>query len=194
MSIPKIAISNDDDSGLRILQSHLRKTANSHPSSPHKSIIKTRSSQPQSPTSSTTTQSFHTCRESIWRDSSSTPSALKRSRTISVAKDNSEQRKIRRINSYQSSSKRRSVARPEIDRKRRATLENFPVELDNFSVYGTPRHDEASIRLIMDTDTNLSTFMNNRSDMQVDLMKKESRVQPGVRLRPMKDDRSSNSL
>jgi len=62
MSIPKIAISNEDDSSLKILETrspHVINTSNS--SSPYKSIIKTRSSQPTTPSSTTsTTQSYHT--------------------------------------------------------------------------------------------------------------------------------------
>jgi hypothetical protein len=57
MSIPKISISNEDDAGLRQMSN------SSTPPSPYKPIIKTRSSQPQTPPSSTstTTQSYHTC-------------------------------------------------------------------------------------------------------------------------------------
>ena len=174
MSIPKIAISNEDDSGLRILENHLKSNTNSHPSSPHKSIIKTRSSQPQSPSSSSTSQSFHTCLGSIPKDSLNLSIPLKRSLTMSVMKPNSqEQKNIRRINSYQSSSRRRPIINPE--RKLQLTVDNSPVELDRFSVYETPKHDETSIRLIMDSD--LSTVMNNQSDMQIH---KEDQVQPGV--------------
>jgi hypothetical protein len=64
MSIPKIAISNEDDLSLQILEmrSAQMNNNNSSSSSPYKSIIKHRSSQPQTPSStSTTTQSFYTC-------------------------------------------------------------------------------------------------------------------------------------
>jgi hypothetical protein len=63
MSIPKIAISNDDDSSLQILQVHsTSKTAASTPPSPFKSIIKNRSSQPvQASSASTTTHTYYTC-------------------------------------------------------------------------------------------------------------------------------------
>ncbi len=63
MSIPKIAISNEDDSSLQILETRSPYVVNtSSPSSPYKSIIKNRSSQPPTPssTSTTTTQSYHT--------------------------------------------------------------------------------------------------------------------------------------
>ncbi|CAF3603222.1 unnamed protein product [Adineta steineri] len=61
--IPKIAISNDDELKLPMLQTHLQQITNiSTPISPYKSIIKTRSSQPQTPSStSTTTFSYYTC-------------------------------------------------------------------------------------------------------------------------------------
>lgn len=63
MSIPKIAISNEFDSSLQIFQSNsptLNKTPT--PPSPGKPIIKNRSSQPPTPSStSTTTQTYFTC-------------------------------------------------------------------------------------------------------------------------------------
>ncbi|CAF0725518.1 unnamed protein product [Adineta ricciae] len=62
--IPKISISNnDDDPTLLMLEAHRRRaTTVSSPPSPYKSIIKHRPSQPQTPSStSTTTQSYYTC-------------------------------------------------------------------------------------------------------------------------------------
>jgi hypothetical protein len=182
MSIPKIAISNEDDSSLRILESHLK--SNPNPSSPHKSIIKTRSSQPQSPASSSTSQSFYTCHGSIRKDSLNVSIPLKRSNTISVVKNDSQQRKLRRINSYQSSSKHRSVnleTKQEINLKHRSPLETP-------SIYTTPKHEENSIRLIIDTDTNLSIIMKNQSDMQVDLMTDENQLQIGVRFESIENE------
>jgi hypothetical protein len=154
LSIPKIAISNEDDSSLRILETRLKSTTpNSNTSSPYKSIIKTRPPQPRSPSSSTT-QSFHTCVESTRKDSSDQSSKLsfplERSATMTLVKDNSNQtlRKnhsfttienvnhqinpIRRINSYHSSSTQRFVV-PEdksnenfnSNLKRRLTVDNF---------------------------------------------------------------------
>jgi hypothetical protein len=65
MSIPKIAISNEDDASLQILETRIQMTnpSTSPPSPPYKSIIKNRPSLPQTPssTSSPTTQSYHTC-------------------------------------------------------------------------------------------------------------------------------------
>ena len=62
MSIPKIAISNEDDSSLQILETHLSRMNTSYtPPSPFKSIIKNRSSLPQTPSSTSTTQSYYTC-------------------------------------------------------------------------------------------------------------------------------------
>ena len=189
MSIPKIAISNEDDSSLRILENHLKSNSNSHSTSPHKPIIKTRSCQPQSPSSSSTTQSFHTCVGSIPRDTLSIAVPLKRSLTMSVMKGNSQEQNIRRINSYQSSSRRRPIVNPEtksdFDRIPQLTIENAPVEIDQFSVYGTPKHEEASIRLIMDPDPNLSTLMNNQSDMQ---LTEDDQIQPGVSLIESRDE------
>jgi hypothetical protein len=83
MSIPRIAISNEDDSSLRILETRSRLNTLPSCSPPYKSIIKTRSSQPQSPSSSTTTQSFHTCLESSRKGS------LDRSSDISVPRERS---------------------------------------------------------------------------------------------------------
>jgi hypothetical protein len=62
MSIPKIAISNEDDSSLQILEARSpQKTNNSSPLLPYKSIIKNRSSQPPTPSSTpTTTHSYYT--------------------------------------------------------------------------------------------------------------------------------------
>ncbi|CAF5049345.1 unnamed protein product, partial [Rotaria sp. Silwood1] len=64
--LKKIAISNKNDSSLRVVENQLNKSSNSNSnnSSPYKSIIKIRSSEPQS-LSSSTTQSFHTCIESM---------------------------------------------------------------------------------------------------------------------------------
>lgn len=90
MSIPRIAISNEDDSTLQLFESRSRSNVLSNSPSPHKSIIKTRSSQPQSPASSTTTQSFHTCIDSSRKQSFdhvsdiSTPRV--RSHTVSIVK------------------------------------------------------------------------------------------------------------
>ena len=109
MSIPKIAISNEDDAGLYIVGNRFKSFSNtSNTSSPYKSIIKTRSSQPQSPSTSTT-QSFHTCRsrlDSARRelsdqlqivqelrtndDLSNTPARSRRSCTISFVQTNSD--------------------------------------------------------------------------------------------------------
>ena len=63
MSIPKIAISNEDDSSLQILETcHVPMNTIVIPSSPVKSIIKNRSSLPPTPSSTTTTaHSYHTC-------------------------------------------------------------------------------------------------------------------------------------
>jgi hypothetical protein len=171
MSIPKIAISNEDDSSLRILGSHVKTDVkrNSSPSaSPYKSIIKHRSSQPQSPSSSSTTQSFHTCFESTKKESL----PLKRSHTISVVKNNSEEKQrlgkpIRRIHSYQSS-------------PRKHFSENLTSAIETSSLYQTPKHEENSIRLILNTDTNI--INNNQSDMQVDLNKNENQPQIGVKI------------
>lgn len=146
MSIPRIAISNEDDLSLRIVDSHLKANPPSSLSSPQKSIIKTRTSQPQSPTSSTTTQSFHTCYESFRQNSLSTSIPLKRSYTISHVKNPSAQQRLRRIHSYQLS-----------PRRRRSTAESM-------SVYETPEHDENSLRLVLDTDCNY----NNQNDMQIE--------------------------
>lgn len=178
LSIPKIAISNEDDSSLRILENHLKSDTNSHPSSPHKSIIKTRSSQPQSPSSSSTSQSFHTCLGSIPKDSLNVSNPLKRSLTMSVMKPHGQQKAIRRINSYQSSSRRRPIINPE--RKVQLTVDDASTEIDRFSVYETPKHDETSIRLIMESDPSYSTVMNNQSDMQIH---REDQIQSGVSVR-----------
>jgi hypothetical protein len=64
MNIPKIAISNEDDSSLQILgvRSSQMKNNSTQPQSSYKSIIKKSVSQPTTPSStSTTSQSFHTC-------------------------------------------------------------------------------------------------------------------------------------
>ena len=110
MSIPKIAISNEDDAGLYIVGNRFKSFSNtSNTSSPYKSIIKTRSSQPQSPSTSTT-QSFHTCRsrlDSARRefsdqlqiaqelrtidDALNTPARPRRSCTISFVRTNSDE-------------------------------------------------------------------------------------------------------
>ncbi len=168
MSIPKIAISNEDDSSLRILESHLK--SNSNPPSPHKSIIKTRPTQPQSPSSSSTSQSFYTCIGSIRKDSLNVSIPLKRSNTISVVKNNSEKHQLRLINSYQLLSKNRSI-----------NLENTPNKsssgFETPSIYETPKHEENSIRLIIDQPMN----NNNQNDMQVDLTNKENQIQTGVK-------------
>jgi hypothetical protein len=176
MSIPKIAISNEDDLSLRILESHLKTNINRNPStssSPYKSIIKTRTSQPQSPSSSTTTQSFHTCHESIRKDSLKVSLPLKRSYTISVVKNNSERRRqqylenpLRRINSYQTSS-------------RKPFIDNLISPIEMLNIYQTPKHEENSIRLIIDTDTNI---INNQIDIQVDRTKNEHQSQTGVNI------------
>ncbi|CAF3704659.1 unnamed protein product [Adineta steineri] len=236
MSIPKIAISNEDDSSLRILETRLR--INTYPNasaSPYKSIIKTRSSQPQSPSSSCTTQSFHTCIESTGNESLDQSSKisvpLKRSHTVSIVKNNSEnnsrkrysslsqnhsfitvqnnnQRKmnskqqqhllnpVRRINSYQASPRKSSDIH--LDKsldlnstaKRRSTINHFTyptIQPDNTSsIYGTPMHQESnqyfdnSIRLIIDTDTNTQTTINDQSDMQVDVTKIKTQPQVGI--------------
>lgn len=63
MNIPKIAISNEDDSSLQIVETHLEPMDTvATPPTPFKSIIKNRSSLPPTPSStSTTTHSYHTC-------------------------------------------------------------------------------------------------------------------------------------
>lgn len=171
MSIPKIAISNEDDSSLRILENHLKTTIKSIPSnfsSPRKSIIKARSSQPQSPSSSSTTQSFHTCVESTRKESL----PLKRSYTISVVKNPSEQQsenRIRRINSYQS-----SIRKP------------LRFSIETPCLYQTPKHEENSIRLIIDTDSNI---INDQCDMQVEINQNDDQPQTGVRMKLIEDFR-----
>lgn len=62
MSIPKIAISNEDDSSLQIIETRSPQIIPTSTSpSPYKSIIKKSSSQPATPSStSTTTQSYYT--------------------------------------------------------------------------------------------------------------------------------------
>jgi hypothetical protein len=172
MSIPKIAISNEDDSNLRILETRLRSNTNTNASSPYKSIIKTRSSQPQSPASSTT-QSYHTCQSNsdsmrkqsssdqfrmITQDSINKESLpLKRSCTISVIKNksdenlhqrqcnlrknnsfttkNSEQHllnSVRRVNSYHASPTRRFIIH-EDKRKNSNPIPNRRSTLEKFS-------------------------------------------------------------
>jgi hypothetical protein len=171
MSIPKIAISNEDDSSLRILESHLK--SNSNPPSPHKSIIKTRPTQPQSPSSSSTSQSFYTCIGSIRKDSLNVSIPLKRSNTISVVKNNSEKHQIRRINSYQLLSKNRSI---NLENSQNKSSSGFETP----SIYETPKHEENSIRLIIDQPIIMNNN-NNQNDMQVDLITKENQIQTGVR-------------
>jgi hypothetical protein len=93
---------------------------------------------------------------------------LKRSNTISVLKNDSEQRKIRRINSYQSSSKNRSV---NLDKKR----DKSPPGIETPSIYETPKHEENTSRLIIDQQP---IIMNN---IQSDITNKDDQIQTGVR-------------
>jgi hypothetical protein len=161
MSIPKIAISNEDDSNLRIFESHLRRNITPILSSPRKSIIKTRSYQPQSPSSSSTTQSFHTCIESTCKDSDKISLPLKRSNTISVVKTSSEQRQLRRINSYQISSKKSfHISERKLNINHRSTIENFTPPNEPSSIYGTPKHEGNSIRLSLDIQEDLNKDQN----------------------------------
>ncbi len=62
LNIPKIAISHEDDSNLKVLNIRSRQIpTTSNPPTSYKSIIKNRSSQPPTPSStSTTTQSYYT--------------------------------------------------------------------------------------------------------------------------------------
>jgi len=61
LSIPKISISNEDDYVCHVIQRQISPiNIPSTPPSPYKSIMKNRSSQPTTPTS-TTTFSYHTC-------------------------------------------------------------------------------------------------------------------------------------
>lgn len=62
MNIPKIAISNEDDPSMKIIEMRTpQMTTNPTTASPYKSIIKNRSSQPRTSSStSTTTQSYYT--------------------------------------------------------------------------------------------------------------------------------------
>ncbi len=238
MSIPKIAISNEDDSSLRILENRLRVNANPNISSAYKSIIKARPSQPQSPASSTTTQSFHTCFESTRKESFDRSS--NRSYAVSIGKNNSDQnflnkqsslyknpsvttiqsdnhrkkhseqqqqqyllKPMRRINSYQPSTptKRFDIREDKLMKeekknsypivKRRSTINHFTypmIQIDTSSIYGTPKHEEDnqyldnSIRLVVDTDTNMPITINDQSDMQVDVTKNKNQPQIGVSL------------
>ncbi|CAF0857877.1 unnamed protein product, partial [Rotaria sordida] len=161
ISIPKIAISNENDSSLYVVENLFKKSSNSNSnsSSPHKSIIKIRSSQPQS-LSSSTTQSFHTCFESIDKQSRKISLPIQQNNTLSTIKNKSltniynynnqtyyydkEQisiNPIRRINSYQSSLTKRFIIQDrklieeyinQSDRihKRRLTFDNFNYSID----------------------------------------------------------------
>ncbi|CAF0780786.1 unnamed protein product [Rotaria sp. Silwood1] len=84
MSIPKIAISNEYDSSLKIFETRsqqINKTPT--PPSPYKSIIKNRSSQPQTPSSTSTTQSYYTCPTRLDSNISNDPmrKSLKKNKT-----------------------------------------------------------------------------------------------------------------
>ncbi|CAF1520054.1 unnamed protein product [Rotaria magnacalcarata] len=209
MSIPKIAISNENDSILRIVENGSKRQTNSNNSSPYKSIIKTRLSQVQS-SSSPSTRTYHTCLESIKKHSLS----LKRSNTISAVKKNanyslhkyyscktlsSEQRKslinpIRQINFYQPLLTGNIIIDQENCIKKDIINSNLAVDNTTYSmidgetssIYETPKHEnnnqhlETSIRLIIETDSNLSTLINNSIDMQVDLTKNNNQSQNKV--------------
>jgi hypothetical protein len=197
MSIPKIAISNEDDSTLRIVETRLRSIPNLNNPSPYKSIIKTRPSQLQSPSSSTI-QSFHTCIEST-KDH---PLHSQRNTTMVVDKnlrknhsfttiENANHQQLtplRRISSYQSSSTQRFVVQDDpLILKRRSTFDNviYPIiHFDTSSVYETPRHDQYvdnSIRLIIDKDSNMQTTFNDQSDLQMVRIINEDQPQTGVK-------------
>lgn len=218
MSIPKIAISNENDSSLRIVENRSKPNINSNTSSPYKSIMKTRPSHAQS-TSSSTTQSYYTCNESIGKQSSKIPTNLKRSQTASTMKngsnhslheyysiiklDNQQSKnsiyRIRRINSYQSlknnsildSEKpiKEDITMPNIKVKRRLTIDHIMhpmIEVETSSIYETPKHEynqraENSIRLIVDTDSNLSTI-SSHIDMQVNHKKSIDQLQIEVNI------------
>lgn len=191
LCVPKIAISNEDDVTLRIPETRLRLiSTTSNSSSPFKSIIKTRSSQPHS-TSSSTTQSFHTCHSRL------DPSGAKKkevdftehlSETFSeenlfanqlsprknrsyttVPPDTHDDHSLRRTRSYYAASRRPSITEQSI-------------QGETSSIYETPKHDsvnrysENSIRLVIDTDSGLSA--NDQSDMQVNLGNKHTKSNP----------------
>jgi hypothetical protein len=62
------------------------------------------------------------------------------------------------------------------------------IQIDTSSIYGTPKHEEDnqyldnSIRLVVDTDTNMPITINDQSDMQVDVTKNKNQPQIGVSL------------
>ncbi|CAF1611952.1 unnamed protein product [Adineta ricciae] len=173
MSIPRIAISNEDDASLRILESRPRiHTFSNSTASPYKSIIKTRSSQPQSPSSSTTSQSFHTCfgstQNESFEQSTDFSMPLKRSYTIAVVKNPLDNTIRKRPTSFYKprpystiegdSSICENFLNPERPlRKRSSTQEetltdsqrsaidessNTIAQVETPSLYGTPEHHE----------------------------------------------------
>ena len=200
--VPKIAISNENDMTLHIPETRRRLTSTtSNSSSPFKSIIKTRSSQPQSPSSSTT-QSFHTCHSRLdgprpdqgakkkevdfmehlsktFSEENLQANALhpRKNRSFTTvqnerAEEHSSDGHLRRTRSYYAATPRRKLARQPI-------AENISSPA---SVYGTPKHEETgrysenSVRLVIDAETGLS--VNDQSDMQVHHANREKRSHP----------------
>ena len=179
LSIPRIAISHDDDARLRPPPSDSHrtvcKTNSSHSSSsPFKSIIKSRSSQPQSPSSSTT-QSYHTCR----------------SRVDDEFLSRREKRSLTTMSRSQS-----NCSPIEIETKELENVSSLSTQMDTSSIYETPKHEEfnrysdASIRLIVDTETHSQLMINDQSDMQLNF---DNEIRDEVRQK-RKEKRRSFSL
>lgn len=193
MSIPRIAISNEDDASLRILETRPRiHTFSNSTASPYKSIIKTRSSQPQSPSSSATSQSFHTCfgstQNESFEPSPDFPVPLKRSYTIAVVKNPLDNTIRKRPASFHKSRpystiegdsslhenflnperplrKRSNTQEETLTDSRQSTIDestNPIIQIETPSVYGTPEHHEQSSL----SDNSIRLVVDTDSTMQ----------------------------
>ena len=219
LSIPRIAISHEDDENSRIIRSHAKiNNVSSTGSSPFKPIIKRHSSQTQS-RSSSTSQSYHTCpsrydstrRDQIdfWNNrkkevdffdslSNRMPTSssmnkplhhyLCRRKNRSDTAIYHEQRAnvsmqipLRRTKSCYAilsskGSNENHVKLIHTTGRRRPTVEtvsHLSTQTEASSIYETPKHHEnirisdQSIRLVIHTDIEPTTAINDRSDMQV---------------------------
>ncbi|CAF3425077.1 unnamed protein product [Rotaria socialis] len=131
LSIPKISVSNDFDSNLQIVATHsLQLNKVPTPPSPYKSIIKHRSSQPPTPSSTSTSQSFFTCPtrvdSNLLNDPLQRSSSAKTSNQIQIKKqtidENDTENDVSELSRVDNASKIKSSSNEQQFPQRRGTI------------------------------------------------------------------------
>ncbi|CAF0755454.1 unnamed protein product [Rotaria sordida] len=177
MSIPKIAISNEFDSSLKIFETHPQQiNTTPTPPTPYKSIIKNRSSQPQTPSSTSTTQSYYTCptrfdsnfsndpmRKSFIKNKTSDPNSIKK-QTID---ENDTEYDISGFSNLEDISKMQTSRNEQQIPRRRGTISTASVLHSNNNLNENVPKKQYSLRknhsFTYVTNENISTSTFNKS-------------------------------